>query len=171
MELRKAAMAIDPLANRSGIEVHQGAGGGLVDNPETEKAAVGGVKAEYRFGCDANPIMRHDAKHHGAGGRAGAVNDDAVAGVANCHEARPIGANIAALVVGDADDGRRRPRQRRKKRSTASHSDAIGDFGKAEPPVRATANWPTTEGRKSADHGLMGAPEPFGDCDASYIPR
>ena len=37
------------------------------------------------------------------------------AGVSNFHEARPIDANIAALVVDDADDRRRSPRQRRKK--------------------------------------------------------
>ena len=48
MVLRKAAMAIDPLANWIGIEVHKGSSGGLVDNPETQKAAVGGVKAEHR---------------------------------------------------------------------------------------------------------------------------
>src|SRR5580698_4118799 len=53
----QAAMAIDPLAYRIGIQIHQGARGGLVDNPETEKAPVGGVKAEDRSVGDANPIM------------------------------------------------------------------------------------------------------------------
>ena len=63
------------------------------------------MEAENRFPSDADPVGRNDPQHQGAGGRASSVDDDLLTRIPDRHIARPVLANIAATVVGNANAG------------------------------------------------------------------
>jgi hypothetical protein len=55
--------------------------------------------------------MRHNTKHERARGRADPVDDNVLAGIFKGDIARPIRADIAAVVICYANDGRRTVRK------------------------------------------------------------
>src|SRR5271154_4497772 len=65
----EAAVSFDPATNRIGIESHQGSRRRLVDDLKSQKSAVGRMETKNRPRREANPLIRHDAKHHRASGR------------------------------------------------------------------------------------------------------
>lgn len=69
------------------------------------------MKTEHRIGSNTNSIMRHNTKHERARGRADPVDDNVLAGIFKGHIARPIRADIAAVVICYANDGRRTVRK------------------------------------------------------------
>jgi hypothetical protein len=106
-------MAANPLANRSGIEVPKRTCRGIIDNLEAKETRVPrSMKTEYRIGSNTNSIMRHNTKHECARGRADPVDNNVLAGIFKGHIARPIRADIAAVVICDAHIGCRGFRQR-----------------------------------------------------------
>lgn len=64
------------------------------------------MEAEHRIWCDADPIVRHDTQQHGAGRRTGSIDGDLFACVPQRDKTRIVSADIAAVVVGDAEDWR-----------------------------------------------------------------
>lgn len=132
------AVARDPLPDRSWVEIPERARGRIIDDFETEKApTIGRVKAELGVCGDADVVARNDAEHHGAGGGAFAVDDDLFATRPQRHIARPIGTDLAAVVVRypdcrrsgpkpGQDDGNRKPKRDLKFRATYSCPQRAG---------------------------------------------
>jgi hypothetical protein len=93
----------DPFANLLRIVVHQKIGplpaghlmAGSVGHP-------GGMKTEPRARRHAKVVARNDAQDHGAGRKAGAVNNDVLAGFAQVFQFVEVGADLAAGIGGDA---------------------------------------------------------------------
>src|ERR1700761_9477979 len=65
------AIARDPLADRNWVEPPQRSRSRIVDDLKAEKAgAIRSVEAKFGVVSHANAVVRNNAEHHGAGGRA-----------------------------------------------------------------------------------------------------
>ena len=125
----EATVTCDPLTNWIRIEIQKCSRGGIVNNPESENTRTPRcVEAKDRIAGDANPIVRHDAKHHGTGGRSCSIDDNLLAGISQRHVARPIGANVASPVVCYAHNCSGGSRRSYAIRIAASQNVAQRDF-------------------------------------------
>src|SRR5579859_5864529 len=131
----QSAVARDPFLNRRRIEAEQRARCRRVGDVKAEKAgAPGGMKAEHGVFGDADAARRHDAQDQRAGRRALAVDDDLLVGLARRHVARPIIADIAAVIVGDPQC-----RACAVRTDEADEKDETGDGGRTRATPRYAA--------------------------------
>jgi hypothetical protein len=100
------AIATDPLPNLHRIDIPERSCGRIINDLIAEEArAPAGMKAKHRILRNTDPIMRHNAEHERTGRRTDAIDNDLFAGIAKGHVARPIGADIAAAIIGYANNG------------------------------------------------------------------
>jgi 5-methyltetrahydropteroyltriglutamate--homocysteine methyltransferase len=102
---REAALASDPLFHRRGVIRHQVVGAGVARHLHAERiglVVVGGMEAEAGLGGHADLVQRHDPEHQRAGRIADAVDDDALAAVANLRVFRFVLLDQPAEIARDA---------------------------------------------------------------------
>src|SRR5712691_10626188 len=83
----------------------------------------GGMESKPRTLGHTNAFAWNDAQDHGAGRKAGTINDDAFAGCAQLDEALEVGAELPPGIAYDAH------RRRRRRRRDGCHC-AKGEYAK-----------------------------------------
>src|ERR1700736_1948401 len=100
---RETATPGDPIANLLWIGGHQKLGSFLAYNLTTELiGSPSRMESQTCPGGDAEVVARDHAQHHGAGGKARAIDNHVLAGIAQRLELLQVRPKFAARVTGDA---------------------------------------------------------------------
>src|SRR5262245_45929922 len=114
------AVTRDPVLGRLRVVAHQVLGPRIAHHLHAEQLGVGLMEAETRFRRHADAVERHDPEQQRAGGVADAVDDHALAAIADLGILRFVSVDVAAVVARDAviRCGRRGRQNQEKSRQT-----------------------------------------------------
>src|SRR5579871_674291 len=114
----QSSAPLDPVADAAWIGLEHDRGGlRLGIHPAAPVHRAGGMESEHGATRHADARSRHHAQDQRAGGKTGAVDDDALAGITDALEQIEKGTDLAARAPQNADLGlRRRTRQRAQRR-------------------------------------------------------